>query len=210
MRKLLPIILNFVLALVVFIIGIGMFFSESEGGRLLTSGFRSLKYFTNLSNLFAGFSSFVFAVYLLRHISDTEAGVPGSLQVLKLVSTTSVALTFFTVIAFLGPVFGFGGLFDGKNFFFHLIIPVAEILVFAFVDPIGKIPLQATFFVILPPLAYGIAYLLNTVINGIGEGPDTNDWYGFLTWGLVPGIGIFALICVLTWGFALLLRLAHR
>ena len=52
----------------------------------------------------------------------------------------------------------------------------------------------------------GAGYLLNNIINGIGEWPDTNDWYSFLTWGYPAGIAIFAVICAVTWLLGLAMR----
>jgi uncharacterized protein (DUF486 family) len=44
------------------------------------------------------------------------------------------------------------------------------------------------------------------MVNGIGEWPDTNDWYGFLNWGWPVGIAIFVFVILLNWGVAVLLR----
>ena len=61
---------------------------------------------------------------------------------------------------------------------------------------------------VIPPLVYGTIYLLNNVINGIGEWPDTNDWYLFLAWGYPVGLCIFAGIGLVTWLIGYILRKA--
>jgi hypothetical protein len=58
----------------------------------------------------------------------------------------------------------------------------------------------------IPPLLYGTVYLLNNVINGRGEWPDTNDWYAFLAWGYPAGIAIFGVICGVTWLLGFMMR----
>ena len=62
----------------------------------------------------------------------------------------------------------------------------------------------------LSPLIYGAFYLGNNLINGIGEWPDTNDWYFFLAWGYPVGILIFAVTCAVTWLLGLMMRKLHK
>jgi hypothetical protein len=62
----------------------------------------------------------------------------------------------------------------------------------------------------LSPVIYGVFYLGNNIINGIGEWPDTNDWYFFLAWGYPVGILIFAVICGVIWLLGLAMRKLHR
>ena len=50
----------------------------------------------------------------------------------------------------------------------------------------------------------------NNLINGIGEWPDTNDWYLFLTWGYPVGVLIFIVICAVTWLLGLAMRKLHQ
>ena len=59
-------------------------------------------------------------------------------------------------------------------------------------------------------LVYGAVYLANIGINGIGEWPETNDWYLFLSWGYPTGILIFAIICLVTWLIGLMMRKLNR
>ena len=58
----------------------------------------------------------------------------------------------------------------------------------------------------LSTLVYGFAYLINILINGKGVWPDSNDWYGFLNWGMGTGLIIFAGIVLASFGIACLLR----
>ncbi|MBQ6389654.1 MAG: hypothetical protein IJH90_08600 [Mogibacterium sp.] len=60
---------------------------------------------------------------------------------------------------------------------------------------------------VLPMLIYGAVYLTNILINGIGVRPHSNDWYGFVKWGLPVGLAIFAGLCLITWFAGALMRL---
>jgi len=53
---------------------------------------------------------------------------------------------------------------------------------------------------------YGIGYILNILINGMGgRYPRNNDFYFFLRWGWGVAILIFAVIILLSFGIACLL-----
>ena len=57
---------------------------------------------------------------------------------------------------------------------------------------------------------YGTVYLTNILVNGTGVWPDTNDFYGFMNWGLPVGIVIFACIMLAIWGIACVLRTVQK
>jgi hypothetical protein len=69
---------------------------------------------------------------------------------------------------------------------------------------------KKTLITALPSLLYGLGYLINILINGIGEGRNSNDWYGFLTWGYGTGFLIFALILLMNWLIACLMQLLNK
>ena len=91
----------------------------------------------------------------------------------------------------------------------HLITPVVALAEMIFLADTA-FTRKDNRLVVLPPLIYGICYLANVIINGIGEWPDTNDWYLFLAWGYPVGIGIFAVICIVTWLLGLAIRKLGR
>ena len=126
------------------------------------------------------------------------------MMVLKLAATAAVTVTFLVVACFFGPLYGYGQLYLGSNLWFHLIIPLLAIVEFCLLN--GEIPFRMTFLTGAPALIYGCFYLGNILINGKGEWPDTNDWYGFLNWGYGPAMVIFAVIILTSWGTACLLR----
>ena len=82
----------------------------------------------------------------------------------------------------------------------HKKIPVAAMLEFVLVRR-PRMPFWYTVIAAVPTLIYGICYMLNIAVNGIGgEWPDTNDFYAFLSWGWPVGIAIFAGITLSAFG----------
>ena len=157
---------------------------------LSSSGLASLRYFTVLSNLLAGFSALVYIFSVFRR------GVSHWVVILNLISTTAVALTFLTVFSFLGPLYGYQNMLRGSNLWLHLLIPVTAVLSFCLMN-IDPLPLYAARWPLFCPLIYGTLYYINIVINGLGTWPHSNDWYGFMRWGTPVGFLIFAFILLL-------------
>ncbi len=193
-KKRISVLLNIFIAAAVFI-SWGMMVFDVESGRLSASGLASLKYFTVLSNLLCGAAS---VIYLFKKSNGVRT--------FKFTATVAAALTFAVVLFFLGPLYGYASMYRGANLWMHLIVPVAAIIDLCVFDESCAIPFRATFSAVVPMLIYGIAYVLNLLINGIGEWPDTNDWYGFMNWGVAGGVLIFAGIALVTWVIALVLR----
>ena len=180
---------------------------QRAGSVALTArGLGSLKYFTTLSNIFAALVSVVYAVFLIFALKGHREGVPHALFVLKLMSTASVGVTFLVVIAFLGPLFGFASMYRGSNLWYHLIVPLICIFDFAFIERTDKVSFRETLLCMVPVFIYGMGYLINILVNGVGEWPNRNDFYGFVLWGLPVGIAIFAGIMLIGWLWGIALR----
>lgn len=190
------IIINLFIAIIVPYAWLKMVFTTSEGV-LVTGGLRSLKFFTILSNLLEGFASLM---YLINGNKDKR-----KLNVLKYVAATSVGLTFLTVLVFLGPLFGYRFMFIGVSFWLHLIVPVLAMVEYVVFNNC-KMNLKDNMMAVVPMLMYGVFYLGNIMINGVGEWPHSNDWYGFVSWGMPIGIVIFFVIIAVTYGIGLVLR----
>ena len=197
MRKKVVIVLN-ILMVTCLVTGLGIMVlrSGSEGELLTSSGWANLKYYTVLSNIFCGV---IAAVFLLL-----RGKTPGWLMTLKLAAAASVAVTFLVVACFLGVLYGHRYMYLGSNLFFHLILPLLGMIEFCLLEE--TISFRKTFYASIPTLLYGSVYLGNILINGTGEWPNTNDWYGFYLWGLGVALIIFAAIALTSWGVACLLR----
>ncbi|MBP5471646.1 MAG: hypothetical protein J6Y12_03125, partial [Lachnospiraceae bacterium] len=164
------------------------------------------KFFTVLSNIFCGI---VAAVRIVFFIFSKKFPV-----ITKMMSASAVGLTFLIIAAFLQPLYPDLNLYEGGNRYFHLIVPLLAMAEFIIFRAKEKIPFRYTFYSAVLSLAYGIFYLGNILINGVGTWPETNDWYGFLNWGFPVGIAIFAGVVLMNFGIACLLRflnnLIHR
>ncbi len=191
-----------------------MLFFRSNDPTLQSKGVANLKYFTVLSNEACGIVAVVCLVLRLRGKRQP--------MLAKLTAAAAVGLTFLTIAAFLGPMYGMLKMYHGANFFFHLVLPLTAMAEFVLssdeeveeestgTSESREIPFGWTFFSMIPVLAYGAAYLTNILVNGVGVWPDSNDFYGFVNWGLPVGIGIFAVLLLVTWGIACALRAAHK
>ena len=175
-----------------------MLTSKAPGSGLTASGFENLKFFTVLSNEFCGLVAALWLVFKLR---GREFPV-----LPKLMAASAVGLTFVIIAAFLAPMYPDLNLYAGGNLWFHLIIPLTAMADFILMKTDKRIPFKYTFISALLSLVYGNFYLGNILINGIGQWPDTNDWYGFLNWGFPIGIVIFAVVVLMNWAVACVLR----
>ncbi|MBR3125542.1 MAG: hypothetical protein IKF42_09055 [Mogibacterium sp.] len=195
-------ILNIIIAIVVAGSWVAIFVSSS--GTLMHNGINSLKYFTVLSNLLEGIASVIWLVSTRRNGKASARA-----ELLKYIAAAAVGLTFVTVLVFLGPLYGYPAMFAGGSLYMHLLTPVAAIAEIIFLSDFTYTR-KDNRLVVLSPLIYGAFYLGNNIINGIGEWPDTNDWYFFLAWGYPAGILIFVIICIVTWLLGLMMRKLHR
>ena len=175
---------------------------HSAAGTLSDTGVRSLRYFTVLSNFLCAIAALIHVLVL----AVKKTAPPWVLR-LSFIGTTAVGVTLMVVMLFLGPLYGYAAMLRGANLWFHLVVPVLAILDHILLEQGERPSLRDTGLALLPTLLYGLGYLGNILINGVGEWPDhTNDWYAFTAWGLPVGIGIFAAILLLTWGIACALR----
>jgi len=194
-----------VLIVVLTAIGSAIMFTNTDTTTGLTdAGLSNLKYFTVLSNLFCGIVYFVDLILYLTVKKNVHF-------MLKYFVVSAVGLTFAVVAFFLQPLYFGMNLYKDGNLFFHLLVPVTAMIEFMFFEgENGKIPFNNTLIPAVFTLVYGAIYLVNNLINGTGTWPDTNDWYGFLNWGLFVGILIFAAVVLLNWGIACLLRFFYN
>ena len=194
------------------LLGLGVMVSNhGDGGLLSSGGWENLKYFTVLSNLFCGI---VAAVFLAQGIAGgkgkKEPGLKGEkepglgMMRAKLMAATAVAVTFLMIAGFFGPIYGWLPLYQGSNLEFHLIVPVFAMIEICLLE--GPLPFSSAVMAGVPALVYGCVYLGNILINGKGEWPDTNDWYGFMNWGFGIAMVIFGMVVAVSFAVACLLR----
>ena len=193
-------IINLIIAGLTIVGIVLMLTGNSEAGALQTSGIGNFKFYTVLSNVFCGLVAAVYLVFILFE-KDTD-----KIRVLKLAAVCGVAITFAVVAFMFGPLYGFPQFYKRGNLFFHLLEPLAAMAEFIFIRR-KKIPFKYTVISAIPTLLYGIGYMTNILINGVGgPWPDTNDFYAFLSWGWPVGIAIFAVITLSAFGVACIFR----
>ena len=180
--------------------------ATSRGVEAFTAtGLVSLKYFTVLSNLLLGLASLVCAVYLIRYLRRGLI-VPKWAHLLKFAGTVAVTITLMTVLLFLGPRLGYAAMFAGVNLWFHGVLPVLGIAGFVFFDTQRGLSFKESFVGLVPVVLYGVFYVGNILINGVGVRPNTNDWYGFTLFGMQLLPVVLLVMVLATWVFALILR----
>lgn len=189
-------ILNIILVIFTVIGIILMLTGKPEEGALQSTGIENFKFYTVLTNVFCGIIAAVHLIFLLLK-KDTD-----KIRVLKLAAVCGVAITFAVVAFMFGPLYGFPQFYKRGNLFFHLLEPVVAMAEFILIRR-KKIPFKYTIIAAVPTLLYGIGYMTNILINGIGgPWPYTNDFYAFLSWGWPVGIGIFAVITLMAFAVA--------
>ena len=193
-------ILNLVIVIMMVTGIIFMLTGKPEEGALQSSGVENFKYYTVLTNVFCGIVSAIYLVFILFK-KDTD-----KIRILKLAAVCGVAITFAVVAFMFGPLYGYPQFYQRGNLFFHLLLPLTAMTEFILVKR-AKMPFKYTVFAAVPTLLYGMGYLLNILINGIGgPWPYTNDFYAFLSWGWPVGIAIFATITLMAFAVACIFR----
>ena len=193
-------ILNIIIVILTVIGVVLMLTGKPEEGALQASGIENLKFYTVLTNVFCGA---VALVYLIIIFLGKDAG---KIRVLKLAAVCGVAITFAVVAFMFGPLYGYPQFYQRGNLYFHLLLPLTAMVEFVLVRR-PKMPFIYAVFAAVPTLLYGLGYMTNILINGIGgEWPDTNDFYAFLSCGWPVGIMIFAGITLTAFGVACIFR----
>ena len=193
-------ILNLIIVILTVIGVILMLTGKPEDGALHASGVENFKFYTVLTNVFCGVIALVDLIFILIG-KDT-----GKIRVLKLSAVCGVAITFAVVAFMFGPLYGYPQFYRGGNLYFHLLLPLTAMVEFIVVKR-PYMPFKYTVFASVPTFLYGVGYMTNILINGIGgEWPNTNDFYAFLSWGWPVGIMIFAVITLTAFGVACIFR----
>lgn len=197
-------ILNIVIVVLTAIGVVLMLTGKPEEGALQASGIGNLKFYTVLTNIFCGVIALIYLVFILFG-KDT-----GKIRVLKLAAVCGVAITFAVVAFMFGPLYGYPQFYKRGNLFFHLLLPLVAMVEFILVRR-PKMPFKHAVFAAIPTLLYGLGYMTNILINGMGgQWPDTNDFYAFLSWGWPVGIMIFAGITLTAFGVACVFRAVNN
>lgn len=141
-------------------------------------GLRYLYMFTSDSNLFAGLSSLLILLLLLR-----GKPLPLWAELMQYASACAVTLTFLTTALFLAPMQVLAGgsyfmIFGGEYFFFHFLNPVLAALACCIGRSEHRWGRGTVVIGMLPAVLYGIVYTLNVLVFHVW-----GDFYGFTLGG---------------------------
>ncbi len=166
--------------------------------------------FTVDSNIFMGIVAAVAAIFAIINKTKSHP-VPKTLNTWYLTATTSVVLTFLTVVFFLSPLRVAAGhnYFDmmrGPMFFFHFFNPVIAAINFVFFMGSPKLPKKANFYSLIPIVIYAVPYILNVVIL-----KTWIDFYNFTFGGNnILVLPVFCIIGLIVFGISSLLSYCHN
>ena len=151
----------FIFAITVF--SVSLFFVAKGQGNMEVVGAKCFKYFTVDSNILAALASAAVAAFQLKNIISgrlaAKGALPEWLRIFKFVSAASVMLTFLTVVFFLGPMMGYGKMFEGTNLFLHLTTPLAALVSLLFLESGARIAPGLFILGVVPMLLYGTVYV---------------------------------------------------
>ena len=159
-------------------LSVSAFFVSGGDGNMSVTGAGCFIFFTVDSNILAALACLLCLPFHIRSLIKGKRVLPMWAKVLKFTGAVAVAVTFFTVILFLGPTMGYASMFAGTSLYLHLICPLAVMFSLIFLDSDQKIPLVFLPFGLLPTLIYGAVYLVQVVVLGPAKG-GWEDFYGF-------------------------------
>ncbi len=171
------------------------------------------KFFTVDSNLFAGIISFIFILNEISIIKGEKKEISDKLYILKLMATTAVSLTFIVVFVYLGNIAenGLISLLLNSNLFFHLIIPLLNIIDFIFFIKKENITYKYAFYGLIPTLLYAVFYTTNVIIHiENGRVSPKYDWYWFVQNGLWTIVIVAPMILLITYIISVILLLLNK
>ena len=188
------------------------FFISRGDGNMQVSGFKSLKYFTNLSNCFAALASLICIPYNIRNMKKGTNLFPKAVYLTKFYSAVSVTVTFLTCVFFLGPINilimapyhvpplrAYAMMFSGNTFYLHFLTPMLSILSVVALERTEGFDKKYVKYAVLSVLLYAIVYI--TMVAFIGpENGGWKDFYHFTFGGkmyLAPVSGVVMLLA--TW-----------
>lgn len=207
MKKKASLIINILIVLLTILASIIMFtgIKITHGAEpvLETTKKEMFKFFTVDSNIFMGIIALVFVILQIKKQEITK-----NMYRLKLMSTSSVSLTFIIVFTYLGPISkdGIKSMIQNSNMFFHLIIPVLSIINFITFERTDKLKLKDTLYGTIPTIIYAIFYMTNLLLHvENGKVSPIYDWYWFVQNGIKTAIIVAPMIILISYIISLIL-----
>jgi len=189
------IILNALIFLVTLALAICFF--RKEGRWAPEQGRAAFRFFTCQSNVLCACAA------LLTAVARAGGEIPRWIWTLKYMGTAAVTVTMLTVLLYLAPSIGKGGLkrlLAGYDLFMHLLTPLAAAASFCLLERQGMSFAQSLWG-LAPVAVYGPHYLYRILYAP--EGKRWDDFYGFNRQGKWPAAfaAMFAATFVLCLAF---------
>ena len=146
-----------------------------ERGKTVEQKKVMFRFYTYNSNILSAAVSLVILIYELLSLSSGAAAFPEWAILLRLTATTSVAVTFLTVLFFLAPIMGVKEMYTKDAFYMHLVGPVLAAVQFVFVENSFSISFPLSLLGVSTVIIYAVVYLIKVV--KIGE--DNGGWPDF-------------------------------
>lgn len=196
----------FISAFIVMIIGVSQGAGTGQVGDAM-KGLGYFKAFTIDSNVLMGLIALMALTFNINNAVTKKSECPKWMTLTYLTGVSSVALTFFTVVVFLAPMFqiqgkGYMTMFQDDMFFYHFLNPILSVINFIFFLPGDKIIGKVKLFSLIPVFLYSIVYIICIAVLKIWS-----DFYNFTFGGkfiLIPLVliviyavtfGLSSLIC---------------
>lgn len=199
------VVLNSVVTIATTAVMVSFFLGNTD--IFIRSGPQSLRFFTTDSNILNMLGAVIILPFEIRILMGKAEALPRFAVVIKYVTTASVTLTFFTVMLFLGPMFGYAVFLNETGIFTHLILPMFAFYTFTLLETDCEISFKNVIWAITPTLVYGAVYLTEVVFIGTQNG-GWEDFYSFNLGGYwyISGTVMFTASVLIN----LLLRALHN
>ena len=146
---------------------------------ILSTKFENFKFYTIDSNILLCLSSLLLAIYEYKLLKKKIKVIPKNIYIFKMVGVSAISLTFIVTLFFLSPLYGFYGMYNNVNLFFHFVIPILGFISYFFYEKHDN-EYKYAYYGIIPMLLYAIFYISNILIH-LDEGISFKyDFYGFL------------------------------
>ena len=167
-----------VIIMIIFML-LGIHFMPKNDLLILSTKFENFKFYTIDSNILLCLSSLLLAIYEYKLLKKKIKVISKNIYIFKMVGVSAISLTFIVTLFFLSPLYGFYGMYNNVNLFFHFVIPIIGFISYFFYEKHDN-EYKYAYYGIIPMLLYAIFYISNILIH-LDEGISFKyDFYGFL------------------------------
>ena len=135
-------------------------FSDFDGN---VRGAEILKYYTNLSNILGAITALIVLIFIFLKKKENNIII-----FLRLTSSVMLSITFFTVVLYLAPFYGWFLFYHYSSYLFaHCLVPIMVVVDFLLFADIDKIDKKMAIFTMIPTLVY--ATVLSIIVAAVGD-----------------------------------------